>query len=1308
MVAVDSYFLSYGSSTSRRRKKVSTLEPNYLGLGFYSSDVSISGREAAQDYSCDSSGDDLATVSSACCDFNELCGLDSTLEMSCRSNGDCREGEEASDGGAALSLDKSRSGYTMYASGWMYGNQQGQMCGPYTQQQLFDGLSSGFLPEDLLVYPIINGYMPNSVPLKYFKQFPDHIATGFSYLQNGMISVAPPVSSIPVSRSNATDHVTQALPPQTNCSGSVSDQLTMNQEEENMLSSFLSLGSEHACWFLVDDEGRSHGPHSLSELYNWQQHGYVSGAALIRDGENKFRPIMLSSLIGLWKEKYGGANCEESVSGVSFISEVSEELSIQLQSGIMKIARRALLDEIISSVISDFLKAKKSDERLKCDTPRSAAQVGESISSQVINAEKTAVSTTAAIGCKNISNEWYHSHVAAESKCNKSVGSIQNFQTSCSAVSRVLHNHCMQIMWNAVFYDTVATYSTSWRKNKLWVRSPDTSAVDSYCKGSQTICSNNTEAVKSFTCRVDSSSCKPPYLNELDLANAASFRDMSSRKVTSPDSEDIESIIASISEHVAHELFLSLESNLTDYTGIIIEDGANNVGDGKKHVVPASLRFPNDFSDSERLLQEGESSEQITSEDIIANIFLATLETSDSPINDEPDMLDIHEPPPPGCESNIKMPSLSCKFRPLRSKESIPEIEEYVATALCRQKLHSDVMRDWKSLFMKCHLNEIIASQKGSQALAPRKLKTVTRNKKLVQSNTSNKTTEKPRKPCMRSSDKVLVKRSKKVSTDSHSMKEALIVDTSSVDLSVRKPSQQKMRNAGGWDHCIIKDVTKFGKVKVGKDAFSKGICEKSQDVGMADEYDDEPLIRRLRRISKNRTKVLIEHTNDAKSCKEILISAEDSEETIDCKDHKENLSNKSSQKMQKALISKLKRKNMSEVKEEGTKSCNGAVKGKRGDRESTGFATTDKVSPQSISKRRKKDAAKQSQDMSKTTGNPEGKKSACSISQKACKSSQSSVLKRKRSLDEKIPNEPSRRKLPFSSKDPEDAAVKENYHVTLDKLQKGSKKSKIRRKLLPKHTTESSPIKDLTKDDGSPKPIAKESKKKMLLSIPKSDGCARTSINGWHWHAWSLKASSEERARVRGSSCVHIQHFGSKISSSQNVLSARTNRAKMRNLLAAADGADVLKISQLMARKKRLRFQQSKIHDWGLVALEPIEAEDFVIEYVGELIRSTISEIRERQYEKMGIGSSYLFRLDDGYVIDATKRGGIARFINHSCEPNCYTKIISLEGKKKIFIYAKRHIDTGEEISYNYKFPLEDDKIPCNCGAQKCRGSLN
>ncbi|KAL6623424.1 hypothetical protein ACP70R_033303 [Stipagrostis hirtigluma subsp. patula] len=69
--------------------------------------------------------------------------------------------------------------------------------------------------------------------------------------------------------------------------------------------------------------------------------------------------------------------------------------------------------------------------------------------------------------------------------------------------------------------------------------------------------------------------------------------------------------------------------------------------------------------------------------------------------------------------------------------------------------------------------------------------------------------------------------------------------------------------------------------------------------------------------------------------------------------------------------------------------------------------------------------------------------------------------------------------------------------------------------------------------------------------------------------------------------------------------------------------------------------------------------------------------------------------------MVDATKRGGLARFINHSCEPNCYTKVITVDGQKKIFIYAKRRIHAGEELTYNYKFPLEEKKIPCHCGSQ-------
>jgi len=58
--------------------------------------------------------------------------------------------------------------------------------------------------------------------------------------------------------------------------------------------------------------------------------------------------------------------------------------------------------------------------------------------------------------------------------------------------------------------------------------------------------------------------------------------------------------------------------------------------------------------------------------------------------------------------------------------------------------------------------------------------------------------------------------------------------------------------------------------------------------------------------------------------------------------------------------------------------------------------------------------------------------------------------------------------------------------------------------------------------------------------------------------------------------------------------------------------------------------------------------------------------------------------------------------------QPNCCAKIVTVESQKKIVIYSRRDIDVNEEITYDYKFPLEDNKIPCHCGATGCRGSLN
>jgi len=171
---------------------------------------------------------------------------------------------------------------------------------------------------------------------------------------------------------------------------------------------------------------------------------------------------------------------------------------------------------------------------------------------------------------------------------------------------------------------------------------------------------------------------------------------------------------------------------------------------------------------------------------------------------------------------------------------------------------------------------------------------------------------------------------------------------------------------------------------------------------------------------------------------------------------------------------------------------------------------------------------------------------------------------------------------------------------------------------------------------------------------------------------------------------------------------SARVNRLNNRRLNTSISAAtDALKFNQLKSRKKKLKFDKSSIHEWGLFALEPISMNEMVIEYIGEIIRQKVSDIRERRYEKLGIDSSYMFRMDDE-IIDATKKGNLARFINHSCDPNCYAKVITLEGQKRIVIYSKRDIAVGEEITYDYKFPLEEQKIACLCGSPKCQGFLN
>ncbi|KAL3688551.1 hypothetical protein R1sor_014860 [Riccia sorocarpa] len=149
---------------------------------------------------------------------------------------------------------------------------------------------------------------------------------------------------------------------------------------------------------------------------------------------------------------------------------------------------------------------------------------------------------------------------------------------------------------------------------------------------------------------------------------------------------------------------------------------------------------------------------------------------------------------------------------------------------------------------------------------------------------------------------------------------------------------------------------------------------------------------------------------------------------------------------------------------------------------------------------------------------------------------------------------------------------------------------------------------------------------------------------------------------------------------------------------------------------KERVCFGKSGIHGWGLFARRAIREGETVLEYRGERLRRIIADLREKRYTKEG-KDCYLFKVsdDDDLVIDATEKGNIGRLINHSCAPNCFAKIweasrdeLKGTGTHHIMLIARKDVAAGEELTYNYRFAPEDQKLLCLCGAPNCSQYIN
>jgi SET domain-containing protein len=118
---------------------------------------------------------------------------------------------------------------------------------------------------------------------------------------------------------------------------------------------------------------------------------------------------------------------------------------------------------------------------------------------------------------------------------------------------------------------------------------------------------------------------------------------------------------------------------------------------------------------------------------------------------------------------------------------------------------------------------------------------------------------------------------------------------------------------------------------------------------------------------------------------------------------------------------------------------------------------------------------------------------------------------------------------------------------------------------------------------------------------------------------------------------------------------------------------------------------KRSKLHGYGVFAMEPINKNKRIIDYAGELITNKQSENREDRY--LAKGCIWVFRVNRNWSRDAAVGGNDARFINHSCQPNCWVEVVD----KTIWIRASKPIAKGEELTYDYN--TEGDKIiPCLC----------
>ncbi len=162
----------------------------------------------------------------------------------------------------------------------------------------------------------------------------------------------------------------------------------------------------------------------------------------------------------------------------------------------------------------------------------------------------------------------------------------------------------------------------------------------------------------------------------------------------------------------------------------------------------------------------------------------------------------------------------------------------------------------------------------------------------------------------------------------------------------------------------------------------------------------------------------------------------------------------------------------------------------------------------------------------------------------------------------------------------------------------------------------------------------------------------------------------------------------------------------------AASDGPSSNTSAAVPAAKAKpaYRVRSSRIHGRGVFAVRTIRRGSTIIEYRGDRTTWAIAS-RRPDSDPDNPHHTFIFELSDGTVIDAGRRGNAARWINHSCDPNCGTYE---DERGRVYIEARRTIRAGEELTYDYQLTVDPRTgrkgraaYACRCGARRCRGTM-